>query len=92
MDTQKLYLLHENQLKPVEFLPIIRLEVNEEKTSYACYFYSRIKNNQAHYVSYHFAAESEIDRPLNELENTFKLLKPKSESNVGGEHEESSSE
>ena len=84
MDTQKLYLLHENQLKPVELLPFIQLAGAPENVINACYFYSRIENNQAHYVSYHFIPEPALDRPRNDLENAFKLLKPSSNF-LGGE-------
>ena len=84
MDTQKLYILHENQLKPVELLPFIQLACTPENVINACYFYSRIENNQAHYVSYHFIPEPALDRPRNDLENAFKLLKPSSNF-LGGE-------
>ncbi len=71
MDSQKLYVLHKNQLKPVELLPFIQVVTNN-----ACYFFSRIEENQAQYISYHFDRESSLDRPLNELESTFKRLFP----------------
>lgn len=71
MDSQKLYVLHKNQLKPVELLPFIQVAKNN-----ACYFFSRIENDQAHYISYHFDQEPSLDITLNRLESTFKQLFP----------------
>jgi len=70
MDSQKLYMLHKGQSKPVELLPFIKVEKNN-----ACYFFSKIEKNNAHYVSYHFDQES-LDIPLDELESTFEKLFP----------------
>ena len=71
MDSQKLYMLHEDQLEPVELLPFIKVEKNN-----ACYFFSKIEKNIPHYVSYHFDQEPSLDIPLDELESTFKKLFP----------------
>lgn len=71
MDSQKLYVLQKNQLKPVELLPFIQVAKNN-----ACYFFTRIENDHAHYISYHFDQEPSLDIPLNGLESTFKRLFP----------------
>ena len=72
MYSNKLYMLHEDQIEPVELLPFIKVEKNN-----ACYFFSRIeKNNNANYVSYHFEQESSLDIPLDKLESTFEKLFP----------------
>lgn len=78
MDSQKLYMLHEDQIEPVELLPFIKVEKNN-----ACYFFSRIEKNNANYVSYHFEQESSLDIPLDELESTFKQLFPDVKSTLG---------
>ena len=64
-------MLQKNQLKPVELLPFIQVAKNN-----ACYFFSRIENDHAHYISYHFDQEPSLDIPLNGLESTFKRLFP----------------
>lgn len=91
MDTQKLYLLHENQLKPVELLPFIWI-ADPERGSPAFYFYNRIDQNKARFVSYHFADEPELYRPLSGLEHSFELLKPNNTVSWRGEHEDAQSE
>ena len=85
MDKLKLYVVHEKQLKPVELLPFIRLAGSPETALNACYFYSRIENDKAHYISYHFVQKPYDNIPSNELKDAFKLLKPVSNS-FGGEY------
>jgi hypothetical protein len=91
METQKLYLLHENQLKPIELLPFIWLESSEEEP-HACYFYSRVEKDQAHYVSYHYVHKTGLSIPLEKLRHTLSLLDPESRFIYGGEHEKASNE
>ena len=60
MDTSKLYILHENQLKPIMLLPLICMRGSPETQKNACYFYNRMVGNDVRWVSYHFDKESDI--------------------------------
>lgn len=65
MDTNKLYMLHENQNTPVELLPFIKYD----STSKACYYYNKIESGNSRWVSFHYEKNSELKIPL---DNEFK--------------------
>jgi len=69
MDSNKIYLISENQRTPIEFLPFIHVK-NE-----SCYFYNDYneKENSARFVSYHYAKEPEIFLP-NDKVNVLKQI------------------
>ena len=76
MDKQKLYLIHDNQLKPIELLPFIRLMESPKTQQNACYFYNRLNKEGVRWISYHFESEADIIRPDDELRSTLLLLRP----------------
>jgi len=75
MDTKKLYLIHDNQLEPIELLPFIRLMESPKTEQNACYFYNRLNKDGVRWVSYHFESEAEIVCPDDELISTLLLLR-----------------
>jgi len=78
MDSRKLYILHEEQLQPLELLPFIQLGSSPESEQNACYFYNRLEEDGARYVSYHFGDVSEIRGPNNVVERVLdKFIRPK---------------
>ncbi|MDO5837111.1 MAG: hypothetical protein Q4P17_11440, partial [Methanobacterium sp.] len=72
MDKSKIYLVHENQRKPVELLPFV---INLDGT---CYFYNGrdYESGQARYVSYHYHKKPEIHLPMDGFNQVISLLKP----------------
>jgi len=62
MDVNKLYLLHEGQITPIELLPFIKY-YHESK---ACYFYNKIESGNTRWVSFHYEETSEVKEPLDE--------------------------
>lgn len=76
LDTNNLYLVHQEGTKPIEMLPLIRI-LNAPNTGLeACYFYSRVQGkNMARWVSYHFEPEPEIIEEDEALLKVFQLLK-----------------
>lgn len=72
LDKGKIYLVNENQLKPVELLPFIILKDE------ACYFYNgkNLDKWQARYVSYHFSEKPEILVSMDKFKEVIALLKP----------------
>ena len=75
MDNQELYLIHDNQLKPIKLLPFIRLMKSPKTKQNACYFYNRLNKEGVRWVSYHFESEAEIVRPDDEIRSTLLLLR-----------------
>jgi hypothetical protein len=75
MDKHKLYLLHNNQLRPVELLPLFRLKESPRTQQNACYFYSRLVGEDVRWVSYHFEGEAELVCADNELRAALSLLR-----------------
>ena len=72
LDIKKLYIIHTNQLKPIELIPFIKYV----EVSSAFYFYSRIESTNVRWVSYHFEKESEISQPIDDdLLRAFNFLK-----------------
>lgn len=76
LDTKKLYLLHNKQLKPNELLPFVRMMRSPATQQNACYFYNRLDNGEVRWVSYHFEMEAELRQPDKELEAALALLIP----------------
>jgi len=76
MDEQKLYLLHSGKYKPVEIVPLFRIEHSPEIAQNACYFYNRLEGENARWVSYHFEGEPEFYSPGDDVEATLSLLRP----------------
>ena len=75
MDKQELYLIHDNQLKPIKLLPFIRLMESPKTQQNACYFYNRLNKEGVRWVSYHFESEAEIVCPDDEIRSTLLLLR-----------------
>ena len=71
LDKGKIYLVNENQHKPVELLPFIILKDE------ACYFYNgkNMENWEARYVSYHHSEEPEILVSMDKFKDVITLLK-----------------
>lgn len=72
MDKSKIYLITENQRKPMELLPFILVK-NE-----ICYYYSGkdYESGKARYVSYYHSEEAEIFVLMSKMDSAISLLKP----------------
>lgn len=78
MDSRKLYILHEEQLQPLELLPFVQLGSSPASEQNACYFYNRLEHDEARYISYHFGDEPEMFGPYDVVEQVLdKFIKPK---------------
>jgi len=69
METEHLYLLHENYKPTIEMLPFIILK--EDKT---CYFFNRLEGENARYISYHYDQKPEIHLIKDIVEFSLNLL------------------
>ena len=59
MRTGSLYILQRDNRDGLELLPFVRMRGSTPAAT-ACYFYSRLANKGARFVSYHQAQESEL--------------------------------
>ena len=79
MDTGRLYLFFRDKSAPLLLLPLIRIEEPPQGGGPACYFYNRIEDGRARWISYHFAKEPELFTPAQEIEDllsAFGLIEP----------------
>lgn len=74
MDKNKLYILSDLQLSPLEVLPFGRLMPSPKTEQNAFYFYSRFDNNSVRWVSYHFEKDAEIHQLDTDLIGLMKEL------------------
>lgn len=72
MDTNRLYMLHENQNIPIPLLPFIKYD----SSSRACYYYNKIESGNTRWVSFHYEKTSEIKEPMDDkIEEMLNILK-----------------
>lgn len=74
METESLYALPEDGLRPVELLPFVWLGPTDPEERSAFYFYSRLEDGSARYVSYHYQNQPEQRLPAAKLKRAFDLL------------------
>ena len=77
LDKKRLYIIHENQTRPIELLPFIALHESPETEKNACYFYNKMDNGSSKWLSYHFDSKSEeTNLNKNTLKSFFKSTFP----------------
>lgn len=64
MDESHYYLYSIGELKPLKFLPLIKLRSSPKSAQNACYFYNKVEPEFVHFVSYHFEPEPKLDEPF----------------------------
>ena len=71
MDSNKVYLISQNQRTPIELLPFIYVQND------SCYFYNDYdeKNDSTRFVSYHYTGEPEIFLPNDKVNALNRILK-----------------
>jgi len=62
LEKSKLYIIHKENNKPIEVLPIIKYN----STDKALYFYSSLETNNIRYVSYHYEVQPEMNQQIND--------------------------
>ena len=62
LDTARLYMLNDANLRALELVPFIRV-IAGNTGQYACYFYNRVEGAEVRWVSYHFHADPELLLP-----------------------------
>ncbi len=62
LDTARLYMLNDANLRALELVPFIRVIAGNTGQD-ACYFYNRVEGAEVRWVSYHFHADPELLLP-----------------------------
>lgn len=75
LDDKRLYLAHQNQLKPLELLPFVRMMQSPATQQNACYFYNKVEDGNVRWISYHFHDESDVRTPDLEVERAVEMLR-----------------
>lgn len=76
MSSNKLYLLPENQFRPIELLPFVQMREAPRTQQNACYFYNRIEGDKVRLVSYHYDKEEEVFIERENMASFIQLLNP----------------
>ena len=77
MEADKLFLLDLNGNQPLELIPFIKMLPSPHTEMNACFFYSRRTGDDCRYISYHFAAESDLTETFEDVILAFKKLSSK---------------
>lgn len=76
LSSGKLYLLPENQFRPIELLPFVQMREAPRTQQNACYFYNRIEGDKVRLVSYHYDKEEELFIERENMASFIQLLNP----------------
>ncbi len=76
LDVDSLYLHKYDYTKSLKLIPFIKMGASPESVRNACYFYNRLVDEGARFISYHHEEEAEIISSIDHtagLENLFKI-------------------
>jgi len=59
-DEGDLYMLEQDASLPLPLAPLVSLRRSPETVEDACYFYDRLEGGSVRWISYHYAAQSEV--------------------------------
>jgi HsdM N-terminal domain len=74
MEDGQLYILGQEELRPLKILPFVKVMPSPKTEQEACYFYSRIQSNGIRFVSYHFEGDADIVDSFRDTADTLQKL------------------
>ncbi len=74
LDVARLYIINGNQRNALELLPLIQFSASPKTAMNACYFFNRIEQNGARFVSYHYTGQPELPGQFQETTEAIKRL------------------
>jgi hypothetical protein len=74
LDVECLYLSKKDSGKGLKLLPLIQVGPSPQSAKNACYFFSRLEQGGARFVSYHFTDKPELTGKFAEATETINLL------------------
>ena len=60
LDVERLYLSKKDSGKALKLLPLIQVSESPQSAKNACYFFNRLEDDGARFISYHFADKPEL--------------------------------
>lgn len=82
MDVKHLYLTYKSSGQALQLLPLIQIGPSPQSTKNACYFFSRIDNGGARFISYHYSDEPERKEQFGEVVSAIKFLSQTDNQNI----------
>lgn len=67
MERDQLYLATDGAAQPLHLQPLVVLRPGPDNVRTTCYFYNRLQHGQVRLVSYHIAADGEVNEPFGEV-------------------------
>jgi hypothetical protein len=80
LDVERLYLSKKESGRALKLLPLIQVGPSPQSAKNACYFFNRLEQDGARFVSYHFTDKPELKGPFEEASEAIKFLTEKSQS------------
>jgi hypothetical protein len=74
LDVEKLYLTKKTTDSALKLLPLVRVGPTPKSAKNACYFFSRLEQDGARFISYHYIDQPELRGQFDEATEIIKLL------------------
>lgn len=74
LDVERLYLSKQSSRGALLLLPLVRVGPSPESAKNACYFFSRLEQHGARFVSYHYSERPELKGAFDDAAEVIKLL------------------
>jgi len=74
LDVERLYLSNKESGKALKILPLIQIGASPQSAKNACYFFSRLEDDGARFISYHFAEKPELKGQFADATEAIKCL------------------
>ena len=77
LDADLLYVARKDSMRALQLLPLMRIGPSPKSAKNACYFYSRVDQDDYRFVSYHFIDEPKLKVPSSKLMSLSELWEGK---------------
>jgi hypothetical protein len=74
LDVDRLYLSQKTSRNAVKLVPLVRVGPTPKSAKNACYFFSRLEQDGARFISYHYIDQPELRGQFDEATETIKFL------------------
>jgi hypothetical protein len=74
LDVERLYLSKKESRGALKLIPLIQVGPSPESTKNACYFFSRLEQDGARFISYHYTDRPELKGKFDDATEAIKFL------------------
>ena len=74
LDVDRLYLSQKTSGKALKLIPLVQVGPTPKSAKNACYFFSRLEQDGARFISYHYIDQPELTGQFDEATETIKFL------------------